>query len=124
MADRSRNLKKIEKEIRKRTDETPYREGVYVMKHPLFMLVRPKLTLKYNKKQTRLNGSIALWGNARKMKLVEVYNHHLVYEFNIDIFPIDMVIHFYTRYGFEGFFDTPLGHIRFTGTYLKGIYGE
>ncbi len=56
-------------------------------------------------------------GRRQKLQLIKFRDDWMVFQFDIDIVKVDMVIQFYRRDAFDAFFDTPIGHIRFTGRY-------
>ncbi len=117
-------LKKIERNIKRRRRISPYMEGVYRIKHPILMLIRPKIVLRFNRKGNRIKGYLRYMRFKKKLTTVRMSGKDLVLRFNVDIIELDLVIHFYTRDAFEGFLDTPIGHLRFTGAYVKGLSGE
>lgn len=96
-------------------------EGLYNIRHPLFLLYKPKLTLIYNKKKTKLKGSLKWLRYKKKLKLIKARDNELLFIFNVDIISIDMVLKFYKSDAFEGFLDLPIGMIPFTGRLFKPL---
>ncbi len=117
-------LKKIKKEIEIRKRERPFREGIYIIKHPLLLFFRPRLVLKYNRKGTKIKGEIRWFKKAIKLKVIKAKKDQIIFTFKVDILEMDMVINFTNRYGFIGFFDTPIGHVNVSGYYYDFYYGD
>lgn len=97
-----------------------YAEGVYALRFPLSFVLKPKLNLVYNKGKSKLKGEISFFGQKKKLKLVEHHDSQFVFVLKIDIITVDLVIRFHKKDAFEGFVDTPIGHISFSGRYLNG----
>lgn len=95
------------------------REGVYHIRHPLFLLVKPRLTLKYNNKMTKVKGSLRWLNFRQKLKLIKMRDNKLLFIFLVDILTIDLVLNFYRPDAFEGFVDLPIGMIPFTGRLVQ-----
>ena len=87
--------------------------GRYILNQPLFMINKPRLML-YSK-EGNVEGEIRWLGLKKMLKLDKHKEHHWVFQFQLDIVTIEMVINFITIDSFEGFMDTPIGHFRFTG---------
>lgn len=118
------HLQHIRKAYRIRTRQTPFIEGIYRIKHPLLLLVRPKIRFAYNKKRTKAKARLAFLGHDIPLIAIKNKGIQLVYAFNIESIPIDLVIRFYKRDAFEGFFDTPIGQFKVSGVYVKSLYEE
>jgi hypothetical protein len=101
-----------------------FAEGVYALSFPLSFVLKPRLNLAYNKKKSKLKGEISFWGQKKKLKLVEDHEGQFVFVLQIDIIMVDLVVHFHKKDALEGFFDTPIGHICFSGRYLNGKYDQ
>lgn len=98
---------------------TCFNLGTYRLRHPFFLLYKPRLVLKRGKKSKKLHGTLKWLGFTRKLRLVKEKETELVFETTIDIILIDVVIHFYNTTALEGFIDTPIGHLRFTGKWIE-----
>ncbi len=118
------NLKSIRKAYITRTRQTSFIEGIYRIKHPLLIFLRPKIYFIYNKKRTKAKAILVCFGKRFPLSPVKNKGIRLVYTYNIDSIPIDMVIRFYKRDAFEGFFDTPIGQFRISGIYIQSLYTE
>lgn len=99
-----------------------FAEGVYTLRFPLPFAPKPKLNLVYNKRKSKVKGEISFFGKKKRLKLVECHDGQFVFVLQIDSIMIDLVIRFYKKDAFEGFVDTPIGHISFSGRYLNGRY--
>lgn len=97
-----------------------FAEGVYALKFPFSFFLKPKVNLVYNKKKSKVKGEVSFWGQKKKLELVEDHGGQFVFVLQIDIIMVDLVIRFYKKDAFEGFVDTPIGHIFFTGRYING----
>lgn len=97
-----------------------FAEGVYALRFPLSFVLKPKLNLVYNKGKSKVKGEISFFGQKKKLKLVEHHDGQFVFVLQIDSITVDLVIRFYKKDAFEGFVDTPIGHISFSGRYLNG----
>ncbi|MGA9517738.1 MAG: hypothetical protein WBV27_03015 [Trichococcus sp.] len=97
-----------------------FAEGVYALRFPLSFVMKPKLNLVYNKGNSKAKGEISIFGQKKKLKLVEHHDNQFVFVLQIDSIMIDLVIRFYKKDAFEGFVDTPIGHIFLSGRYLNG----
>lgn len=122
--DKSNRYKAMRKAYRIRTRQTPIIEGVYRMKHPLLILIRPRICFVYNEKRTRAKASIRCFHKTFLLQSVKDKGTHLVYSVTMDSIAIDLVIRFYKRDAFDGFFDTPIGQMRITGVYDRSLYKE
>jgi len=101
--------------------EVHIREGIYVIRHPLFLILKPRLTLKYNRKKTKLKGSLSWFRYKRKLKLIKMKGNELLFVFLVDMITLDLVVKFYKADAFEGFVDLPIGMIPFTGRLIKPL---
>jgi len=54
-------------------------------------------------------------GLKKKLRFVKHKEKEWIFQYDVNIVTIDVVIKFSTESAFEGFVDTPVGHIRFTG---------
>jgi hypothetical protein len=120
----SQRLKEHEKAIKKRLRETPFREGVYVVKNPLLVAIRPKLILQFNKKRKKVKGYLRVFHKEWKLNMLTIKDRYLILQFRIDIIDMDFILQFTTRYTFEGYLDTPIGKLKVTGRYKKSLYGD
>lgn len=89
--------------------------GRYILKHPMFVINKPRLRLYRNEKNGKIEGEICWLGFKKKLRLDKHTKNHWVFQFDLDIVTIDVIIKFITIEAFEGFIDTPVGHFRFTG---------
>jgi len=117
MIEQAKRLERIEKDIRIRKRERPFREGIYGIKHPLLIFLKPRLILKFNTKGTKVKGELKWLRKRMKMRTIKYRDKHLLFSFKIDIVEFEMVVDFVDRYSFEGFLDTPIGHVKFSGFY-------
>ncbi|NDL66967.1 hypothetical protein [Anaerotalea alkaliphila] len=89
--------------------------GRYILAHPRLPLAGPRLLLDRGKKGKGPKGSLRWLGFRRKLRLLKEKGESLTFLLQVDIIPIEMVLFFPEEGRCEGFFDTPLGHIPFTG---------
>lgn len=89
--------------------------GCYIIKHPLFVINRPRLVLYRKDDNGKVEGEIRWLGFKKKLKLDKHKENYLVFQFQVDIITIEVVIKFNQLETFEGFMDTPVGDFRFTG---------
>lgn len=89
--------------------------GRYMIKHPIFMIRKPRLRIYRNEDNGKVEAEIFWIGFKKQLHLNKHKERHWVFQFNVDIFTIDVVINFITIEEFEGFIDTPVGDFRFTG---------
>jgi len=89
--------------------------GRYILHHPLFAFIKPKLYLYRKEGKGKIEGEICLLGLKRKLRLVKHKEKEWIFQYDVSIVTIDVVIKFSTENAFKGFVDTPVGHIRFTG---------
>lgn len=89
--------------------------GRYILKHPLFVINKPRLRLYRKEENGKVEGEICWLGFKKKLILDKHKEHHWVFQCHVDIVTIDVVIKFITIDAFEGFMDTPVGDISFTG---------
>lgn len=89
--------------------------GRYIIKHPLFVIFKPRLKFYRKEKSGKVTGEISWMGLKKKLKLAKHKDHHWVFQFQVDIITIDVIINFINIDTFEGFIDTPVGHFMFTG---------
>lgn len=95
--------------------------GSYIIKHPLFVLRKPRLLLYRKVENGEVEGEISLLGFKKKLRLAKHKRHEWVFQCDVDIITVDVVIKFYTEEVFEGFLDTPVGHVRFIGKKVNQI---
>lgn len=89
--------------------------GTYILKHPLWLIARPRLHITKEADKKRHTGELRLPYKRVQLHLIKQSQDLLFFQFYIDIFPIDMVLHFYRENALKGFIDTPLGHFNFSG---------
>lgn len=111
-------IKTTEKQIQHHS-ERPFLEGIYTIRHPLAVLAKATLHIKYNKKGNKVKGEIHCFRRVEVLHVIKFREEHLVFKLRIDIIDIDLVIDFYKRDAFKGFFDTPIGHFYFTGRHKR-----
>lgn len=99
-------------------------EGIYMIKHPFFFLLHPKLYLRINHKKNKVKAKLRFLGREKPLTCIKISEQELIFNFYIDIVSVDMVIQFYKTDAFHGFFDLPIGQITITGKYLNNPFGE
>lgn len=87
-------------------------DAMYVIRPSFLKFIKMKLVVGQGKKAKT---TISLFGKARKMKTVRQREDCIELQFNIGIVMIDMVCIFHEAGKLSGFFDTPVGNLKFTG---------
>lgn len=54
-----------------------------------------------------------------KLKMRQAIGPELILRFDMDALPFEMVLRFTDEVSFLGLLDTPVGHVRFSGTRLR-----
>lgn len=94
-------------------------EGKYKLMHPFLRLFKPKLLLYSGKKSGNLKGKLTIMRYQRKLNLVKEKQDELLLQMKVDFIVIDVILRFYKEGYLEGFLDTPIGNIHFTGIRME-----
>ena len=105
IADKEEYVKKFQ------TDVT----GSYIIKNTLLTIIKPRLLLYRNEENEKVEGELLLLGFRKKLRLAKHKEQEWIFQCDVDIVTIDVVLRFTAEDAFEGFVDTPIGHMRFAG---------
>jgi hypothetical protein len=89
--------------------------GRYILKNSLLAFIKPRLLLYRKEENEKVEGELCLLGFRKKLRLAKHKEQEWIFQCNVDIVTVDVVLRFSTEEAFEGFVDTPVGHMKFTG---------
>lgn len=89
--------------------------GHYILYNPIFVFVKPRLFLYRKEGKGKVEGEICLLGLKKKLRLVKHKEKEWIFQSEVNMVTVDIVMKFITADSLEGFLDTPVGHILFAG---------
>ena len=93
--------------------------GHFILYNPIFVFVKPRLFLYRKEGKGKVEGEICLPGFKRKLRFVKHKEKEWIFQLDVNIVTVDIVMKFITADAIEGFLDTPVGHIKFAGKKVR-----
>lgn len=89
--------------------------GTYLLKHPIIFFARVKLDISYSKKKHKMKACLRLFHKRVHLTCQKRSEGIYYFAFSIDIVQMLLIVKSIDHFYIDGFFDTPIGHVRFVG---------